>query len=96
MPVAKGVQPEWVMVRDLSRVSSRFLVAFSLLAIQRDNSLGMLRKLASQDFDICLRNYCGSFADNCGDLWRLYLSLVKLPTSIAEIRGDDEYAHPSS
>ena len=29
---------------------------------------------ASQDFDICLRNVSGSFAENCGDLRRLSVS----------------------
>ena len=47
---------------------------------------------ASQDFDICLRDSGGSFAENGGDLARLSCSTVKWPTSIAEICGDDESA----
>ena len=31
----------------------------------------------SQDFDICLRSICESFAENCGDLRRLPFSHVK-------------------
>ena len=37
---------------------------------------------SSQDFDICLRNVCGSFMEICGE-W---------PTIIAVICGDDESA----
>ena len=47
---------------------------------------------ASQDFDICLRNYFGRFVENCGDLRILSFSKVKLPNSIAEMCGDDESA----
>ena len=48
--------------------------------------------LASQDFYIFLRNLCGSFAENCGDLRRLSFSNVKIPKSFAEICGGDESA----
>ena len=32
---------------------------------------------ASWDFDVCLRNFCGTFAENCGDLRRLSISASK-------------------
>ena len=42
--------------------------------------------------DICLRNCCRSAAENCGDLRRPSFPLVKGPTNIADICGDDECA----
>ena len=39
-----------------------------------------------------LRAFCGSFAENCGELRRLSFPNVKWPTRIAEICGDDESA----
>ena len=52
-----------------------------------DCQLG-LGSFAGQDFAICLR----SSEKFCGDLRRLTLSIVRLPKSIAEVRGDDESA----
>ena len=51
-----------------------------------------LGNFASQDFEIRLRLLCESFAENCGDLRRIQIVHVKLPTSIAQIRGDDDSA----
>ena len=49
----------------------------------------MIRKFREPGFDICLRNYCGSFADNCGDC---HFPLQNDQHIIAEICGDDESA----
>ena len=51
---------------------------------------GWTPNFARQDFDVLLRDVCGSFAENRGDLWRLAFSYVKLQTGIAQIYGDEE------
>ena len=50
-------------IGNIPEVLSQRILVGTVLVVR----LGVLGNFASQDFDICLRNYCGSFADNCGD-----------------------------
>ena len=57
--------------------------------LKYENGVMSLGNCASQDFDAQIS---GSFAENCGDLWRLSFYHAKWPTTIAEICADDESA----
>ena len=44
-----------------------------------------LGNFASQDFDICLHNFCGSFAEICGEMYLPNLEIPgKIPGSLNE------------